>query len=493
MRKQIFAGLLAMLVVASGFAPMAAAAGGGLNYADGKAPNASIDADVTVDAYEVSWADSLRYENDNGEAESLPAELNRSTEPDELGNGTVNPFTYTVTDVDFSDAGEFPREGEEDNAASALDASEWTTASGASVNDSTTAPGVDAVQYTASMAGQTATYSNFSITSDAEKRYLQAFYDVSSSGANQVDLVIHDATDGDTANVKLLNTGASNADANDVGATTTGEGKAIQVQIGQLEATGGDNSIDEIGKVVIFSDGAATVDLSALNLEKTGKWKLGTRNVDTDTDDDDLETEDVYQATGPISIDSISTMGAAFDDATIMGVTFPAEFDAANVADADVEASFESDNAYPNWDVVGDITYRLELPSAYDLSYANTELSQTTQWPGTRYATVEYAEGVDEDTEFSEIDSWTDLTASYDAQDKAVAIDDTVSVDTGYVLHFELKLTNDEAGAMQSTAGGGAGPMASSGGFFGGLISWLWGLPGVVLGALGIGAAAKGA
>lgn len=482
MRKQLFAGLLALLVVASGLAPMAAAAGGGLNYADGDAPNPTLHADTTVDSYDVAWGDSLQYENDGGDVESLPAELNRSTDPDQLGNGTVNPFAFKTTDIEFADAGEFPRNDDESdgNGASALDASEYTT-SGASVSDTTTAPGVDAFQFQASTSGDSATYDNFSVSSDAEKRYVQVFYDIpSASGASSVTMTIKDATDGDTAVVELYNSSASDTDADDVGAISTGEGKGLQVQVGQLDVSGGDGTMDEIGSYTISADGSATVETSAINLEKTGEWNLGTENVDTDTDDDDLETEDVTEATGEIRIDSLSTMGATFDDATIKGLTFPAEFNAEQAPDDDVMAMFESDNAYPNWDSLGDIYYRLELPSAYDLSYANTQLRADQNWPETRYATVQYQEDAG-DTDFEDIDSWTEVTSNFDSEGDSVTVDNTVSADTEYAINVQLKLTSDEASAMQATSGGGAGIFGGSGG---GPIDTLLSIPGAIATAI---------
>jgi hypothetical protein len=479
MRKRIFATLLAILVVGSGLAPMAAAAGGGLNFDSGNAPNPTLHADTTVQEYQVSWGDSLQYEDDSGDVVNLPAEINRSTDPDDLGNGTVNPFAFKTTDIKFADAGEFPRNDDEngENSASALDASEYTT-SGATVSDTTTAPGVDAVQFEASASGDQATYDNFSVSSDAEKRYVQVFYDVPSASAGNVDLIVHDATDGDTATVKLFDADGLTNDAN-VGANSTGEGKAVQVQVGTLSATGGDNTIDEIGKIVINADGAATVDMSAVNLEKTGEWKLGERNVENS--DDELETEDAYEATGEIRLDSLSTMGATFDDATIMGITVPTEFSAEQAPDDDVMAMFNSDNAYPNWDSLGDIYYRLELPSAYDLSYANTELRAEQNWPETRYATVQIQEDAG-DTEFSEIDNWSEVTSSFSNEGDSVTLDSTVSADTEYAINYQLKLTGDEASAMQASGGGGAGLLGGGGG--GGIIDSVLSIPGMIISSI---------
>lgn len=479
MRRKLFAGLLAALVMVSMVATPAAAA---LAFGDSGAPNPYIDADTTIESYEASWGDDLQYEDDSGEVTSLPATVNSSEDVDDLGSGTVNPYEFTVTDIDFSDAGEFPRKSdEEENSASALDASEWED-SGATTSDVNTAPGVDAVEFDASADGDSASYSNFSVTSDAEKRYLQVFYDVESADASEVTLTINDATDGDTVEVKLYDADGNTSD-DAVGASSTGEGKAMQVQVGELSASGGDGTIDEIGSIdVAAAGGAADVDISALNVEKTSKWKIGEQYVETD-DGDDLETETVYETTGPVSVNSMDTLGGAFDDATIMGVIVPVHYQASDLSDSDMSSAFEETSSYPGFGFLADIYYKLELPGAYDLSHSNAELKTTTQWPGERYVTVETKEDAG-DTEFADIENWNDQTGTHDSQDKDITLDSTIQSDTEYALHYELKLTDGEADSMQqATNGGGAGGLFSTGG--GGIIGFLTSIPGIALSAIG--------
>lgn len=456
-------------------------------------PNPMISADTTIEGYNQSWGDDPHYEDDGGTVVALPGEVNSTTDVDQLGNGHVNPYQFTVTDVDFSDASEFPRKSDEsgDNKASALDASEYTSGANTTVSDVNTAPNVEAVEYDfqSGTSGRSATYGNFSVTADAEKRYFQAFYDVeSASGASKVTVTVHDATDGDTAVVDLYNSSADTS-SDDVGANSTGEGKSIQVQVGALSASGGDNTIDEIGKVVVSADGAANVDVSALNLEKTGKWKIGTEYVDTD-DDDELETNEIYETTGPVNVKSVDSMGPAFDGATIQGLTVPMHYQASDLASEDVQSSFSDAENYPGFDKIGEIYYRLELPGAYDLSHANAELKTTTNWPGERYITVEMKEGVGT-TDFSDISNWNDKTSTHSSQDKDVSLDSTISSDTEYALHYEIKLTNDEASAMQvsstptATESGGNGGILGSSGSGGGIVDAIFGLPGIFVAAVG--------
>ena len=477
MKGKLIGLLMALMLVAQ----PAAALGGGLNYDSGDAPNPEIVADTTVDNYEVSWGDDPRYEDDSGSVTDLPATVNTSTDPAALGSGDVNAYTFTATDINFSAAGEFPRKSEANNDASALDASEWTT-SGGTVADTTTAPGVDALDFTASTSGDTASYGNFSVTSDAEKRYFQAVYDVTdASGATQITATINDATDGDSATVYLYDASANTA-TDSVGANTTGEGKVMQVQIGQLSASGGDSTIDEIGSIDLSADGAGSVDLSALNAEKTGEWKFGTEYVNTDTSDDDLESNEITEATGPISVYSLETLGTTFDNAEIKGLTFTAHYSSSELADEDVSATFESDNAYPNWDSVLTADFRLSLPSAYDLSFSNAELQLEQDWAETRYAAVEVAEGVSDDTDLGNASSYSAYTSSFTSEGQTVSLDSSITTGDNYDVQVKLLLTGDEASAMQS-AMGGAGLLG--GGGSGGIVGWLFGLPGVVLAAVG--------
>jgi len=169
-------------------------------------------------------------------------------------------------------------------------------------------------------------------------------------------------------------------------------------------------------------------------------------------------------------------------DATIYGVTVDAMFQASDLQDAeDVNAEFSEDNNYPQWDAVGSFDYRMQLPTAFDLSYANVELVDEPDLPGERYKTVEVAEDVG-DTDFSDIDSWSDVTDSYGSSE--VTLDSTVSSGTVYAISYDVVLTNGEVSAIESAAGGGAGPMdAGNGGLWDKIISIPGGIVAAVLGS----------
>jgi hypothetical protein len=490
LRNRGFAALIATLVLLSAVAPVAMAAQ--VNHEAGAAPQGHISTDVTVAVHDRANMSALEYENNNGEIEELPATLNDSDDVDDLGTGHVNPYAMTATDIEFEDAGEFPRKSEDDNAASALDASEWTTdtsgtAGSAAVSDVTTAPSVEAVELSTSSqtSGDVATftYSNFSITSDVEKRYLQMAADVDTldSGAH-VEMWAVDS-DGDYVAITAANASA-NEDSATVLANGTGEGDVLQEQVGQLSVQGsGDGTMGEITKLTVrVEDADATLQFAMLNGEKTGEYTFGEKYVDTD-DEDDLETETLTEPHGEFYINDMGSMGQAFDQATIHGLTMPVEFRLADLPDEDVNASYTQASSYPAFQWMFESYYRIQLPSAYDLSYANAVLEDTVSVPSGRYETVEYAEGVG-DTDFSDIDSWTSVSDQYSSEGNDVELDNTIQPGQEIAIHYQYPVTDDEKASLEATGMVG-GPMgAGSGGpadwpVIGGVIAglgslWAW-------------------
>jgi len=448
--------LVVGLVLLSSVAMPAMAA---LNFASGDAPNPYFETNVEVDEYDMGDFDSaLAYYDDSGEKTTLNGEVNRSNDVDDLGTGHVNPFTMTATDIDAG--GEFSAFPRTDGDQSALHASEWTT-SGAAVSNVTTATGVDALEYAGTASGDSATFTlNSAITSDAEKRYVQIAADISSASGTPT-LEIHDS-DGDYVAVELYNATANQSNA-DVLANASGEGHVLQTQIGQLTVMGsGDGTMSEITKITV--EGDVNADFSLINSEKKGEYTFGERYVDDD-DDDELETEEITEPHGAYNVSALSTLGPTFDDAVIVGLSYPAHVDAASLSADDMMATFSSDNAYPQWDSVADLFFRLQLPSAYDLTFTSPTLQMDQQWPSTRYVSVEVAEDTG-DTEFSEIEdsAFTAQESAFDSEGDTVTLDDTISSGDNYVVHAELKLTSDEASAMQSATSGGGGIFGGSGG-----------------------------
>jgi len=246
--------------------------------------------------------------------------------------------------------------------------------------------------------------------------------------------------------------------------------------------------MDELQNVeVVVADGNVNADIAALNSAKMSQWSYGEKKVDNDGDDE-LETVALNEPNGEVHVHSLDTLGPAFDTAEINSLSFPAQFRAQDLSDdSDLATNFTAAENYPSFEQLGDIRYRLSVPSAYDLSYSGLSLEVETEWPGQRYATVQYAEGVG-DTDLNSIDSWTERTSEFDSQGKSITIDSTIQPDTELAINVDLLLTNDEADSMQSDGIVG-GPTGQSSGFIGGLLNFLTDPFGIVTalgGALGL-------
>jgi len=489
MKRGILAVFLVGLMLLSAAGPAVAAQADtspdGLATGSDAVPDAWIDVDVTKDSHEMGWSPA-EYEDDNGDTATLDAHVNESAE---------NPVTYTATDVEVDEFGEFPRnDGESNNTASALDASEWTKdASGSAgtgtVADTTTAPGVDAVSFSTSGQGSSDsmvfTYDNFTIGSDVSKRLIQIGADVDTLESGATVEVRAVESDGDYRTV-YADTGNDTSDA-DTFAASAGEGKVLQQQLGGLPLDGsGDGAMDAIDRIEVHvSGGNAGMDVAMLNAEKLGAYQFGDERYDEDDDGSMDSTRSIEEPSGELSITGFDTLGSTFDDAVIHDATYEMRFDVEDLTEAaDVHWNVSSTEAYPNFPHMADIYYRLSLPDAYDLSYADAELVGTQELPDDRYNAVELAEGIS-DTEFENVTTWSDETGTYGTTGEHV-LDNTIQPGQEIGLHYNLLWTDsDESAAFD--AGGGAGQFASGDG---GIFSTLWGkaagLFGSILVALGI-------
>lgn len=487
--KTIFTALIATLLVTSLAAPAAMAAPD-FNENASASQNPYITADVTVENYDRAEMEPGQYEDDSGEIATLPATVNQSQDVDDIGSGTVNPYQFVATDVDFSDGSGFPHA--EENVSAVDNESAWSvdqssTAGSMTVSDSSTAPGVEALQVSTSSQTSgdtaTATFSDVSITSDAQKRYLQAMLDVEQLDSGATVEVRAVDSDGDYV-ATTINASATASD-DDVIATGTGEGYVIQEQIGALTTQGtGDGTIGAVESVeVVVMDGNAEVRFSALNTDKTSEWALGDERVNTD-DEDDFETETIRDVSEPgqVGVYNLDTLGPAFSNAEINGLEMPMEFRASDLAtdEQEVNVSFAAADSYPSFENRMEAYFRLELPSAYDLSYANAALKQDVTVPNSRYQTVEVLEGAS-DTDFSDLSGWSDVTASVGTQGDTVTLDDTIQPGQEIAIHETVLVTEDEKNQLQQT--GVAGQFAASSD--GGLVDMILSPFGAIAGAAG--------
>jgi len=442
----------------------AGAAAGTVVFDNGDTPSPYVNEEqLSKSAHPVGQAVTT-YEANNGTLVELDAAVNDSTE---------NPYTYSPADVEVGDYGAFPH----NENVSALDAAEWST-SGASVADTQTGSGVEAVQITTSAAGDSATFSNFSVTSDENKHYGQLGLVVDSLPAGSVTTVEFVDADGDSKQA-VIDPSASVMENDSVVANATGV-FVWQQQFGQLPtqtASSSDGTFNDLEKIMVTTtSGSVDTSLFAVNAEKTGMWQYGTQQVKNS--DDVWEDETVTNTAGPVSISSMNSLGPTFSNATIHNLQYPAQYTSSALSASDTQVSIsDAGNTYPAYDKKAVIYTRLSVPSAYDLSHQGLSLRAEQSLPSDRYVAVEVAEGTG-DTAFGNISSsaYSDVTGSFSSENETHVLDETIQPGQEIVVRTQLRLTNDDVTAMQQGASGGStGFFGSSGG----------GLGGQVLGAIG--------
>lgn len=466
--------LLAAVLV---FSVVAGTAGVAMAQSSAEAPMPETSAQYTNENYNMTWSSPLTYENDQGETVTLEAEMNETAD---------NPYSFVATDVEFEDAGAFPHDKDD---VSGLDASEWST-SGASIS----ATDADRGQLNIATDGSvtsgtttTTTFSNFSITSDVQKKHLAVAADVNTldSGAT-VEIRAMDS-DGDYVAATV---DGSAAESQTLLANQTGEGFVLQRQMGKMSVMGsGDGTLTEIQSVeVAVIDGDADLTVSMLNLDKMSKYTFGVEKADTD-DDDDLEDEEIHEvdAPGAVAIHDLSSMGDSFSEATINGLTTDIVKSTSTLSGDDVEYSFNQTEDRPGYYGTATVYIPTGLPAAYDISFSGAVTEEQQVYLEDRYLEVAYAEGVG-DTHPDDVDSWTTITSSYSEQDTNVTIDDTIQPGQTSYVKYRLQLQESEFNAAQSflsNLGSGGGTGMGPGGTGGGIFTWINGLYASIVAAVG--------
>lgn len=432
--------------------------------------------------------------DDNGEWDSDPGFYVNTTSPEAGVN--ENPYTFKPGHIDDPDFGIFPRTGTNDDGeqlASVLDSSEWSTdASGTAgsiaVSDTEVAEGVEAVNVDVSGTSgdvAVASYDNWTseLDSDEEKRTLQIAGDINELGADtNVDIALIDE-DGDE---KVVTINASDDAANEeVLADATGDSYVTQVKLSDLSTvSNGDGDYNNIETLEIsVEDGNFEGSFSWIDAESKSKDVLGVETVDSDDDGEYDETSEIYQAQGAISVNSMETLGGEFDNAVLNDVSFPAIFEAAEIEGEEgdegvYQIQWDGADSYPAYDAVYNASYRMELPGYIDLSYSGVTLEMEQGWNTERYTKLAYAEGVSEDTAFSDVTT-TDVSGNLGDVGDMATIDDTVQIGTGYTIHTMVKMTDDEKNIVQDEGGSAPPPEDSSGGF----VNFITTVPGMLLSA----------
>jgi hypothetical protein len=485
-RKAFLAVLVAGMLVTQAAGSVAAA--DALNYEADMAPDPYLEADVTVATHDrADMSGPLQFYDDNGALETLPASLNSSMDA---------PLRVRYDQIDDEDLREFPRvTGEENNSVSAIqDVGDWTTSS-ATVSDAdgTTADGVPAIQVSTSGLADgntgTATYSNFSVESDANKRVLQVVMNVDQldSGAE----VAVRAVDSDGDYRQAVVNASRDASADGVIGNSTGQGYVFQERLADLALQGsGDGAFDGVQEVkIVTSDADAQVTVVALDVERKSEWTLGEAMMD-----EEVQAVSERYAGGDMTLHmaDLSTLPSALEDARIkelgvMGV----QFRGSDLSMDDQQVQFGDADAY-SYPKKVEAHWRLEIPAAIDLSYSNLALQHQQEFVGERYATFRVAEGVG-DKEFGNIssDSYSDVTGSLTAQGSVHTLDDTVQTGQSYVVNAVILLQRGEAGTLKTSAdaGGGGGFWSGTGNPLAVAMNWVAAALAGLAGLFGLGKA----
>lgn len=459
-------GLLVLLVSGG-----AMAAGGSVNWSSGVAPsNYTQSATAHIDVHHMAWgtqpSDALKYLNNNGKVVSLNREVNGSAS---------NPYSVYATSINASDFRAFPHA--QKNVSAVSDTSRWSSAGNMTVSSTTTAPNVQAVKFSSSGSG-TATFSNVSITSSAQRRYLQAVLDVQSISAGTTVQIRAVDADGDYKQAQI---NTSMASGKNLIANASGRGIIYQQQLGKLATKGsGDGTFSQIQKVEIrVTGGSATVAVSGLNLDKMSPWTFGDHVAANGT----KQTVTNKQTAGRLQLASLSSMGSTFGSAMLHNFEVQTWQRGRDLPSSDVSMNLtKTGNKYPGYYGTATISMRTSMTSAYALSWSNAKITDKQTFPTDRLLSMKYAEATGAKS-FGNISSgaWTDLSSKYTGQGAKVSVDQTQQTGQNDVGQFRLRLTKSEYQSLQAQQGGA---MGGGGSQAGGLMSIFSGVKGAVLGSL---------
>lgn len=485
MRRMILGVFMAFLVVSSAGVGSAT----GINAEAEKAPNPTVVEDkLTIAQYDVGEMDSLtEYYDDSGNIESLPAEVNQSQE---------TPAAVRFDQISAEDYRLFPRvDGETGNSVSFLDSARWSTTSGASSSVSVsnaTVGGVEKLTVDSSVAtGETtsASLSDVSVTSDADKRVLFGVMNVDSiSSGSTVEIRMVDS-DGDYR-YATIDPSAANASADDVIAAETGNGFVIQERLSDLPMAGsGDGSMQEIQSVeIVTSENDAQVTIAGLDVEKKSTTDLADTMRDTDGDGETEQTTltDV-ESPGSVDVVSIDSLGPMFDSATITDLeVYDVEYQFSDLTDSETSAEWSTADDYTfsqKLEIYGD----LEVPNAIDITHGSMSMEFDQGVPNERYITAEVAENSDSSVEFGNLtdSDYTDVSASLGSTGDTATLINSVSGDQNNRVHMVILYQDSEKDEIEGS--GAMGPTdGESGGFFSTLNGQILGVLGTVASVLGL-------
>jgi len=456
-----------------------------LNFDSDYVPNAEFAEDtLTRDRHLLKWGTGdpalATYVDDNGDKASLGGYVPRED--------TENVLTVRADKFEAPDLYQFPRDtqydadgdGDEDEPVRALDATHWSTSSGAnssiSVSEADLAVEhgitIDATVASGEQATATFDLSSFgaSITDSVAKRYLAGVANLTLASGTTVEIAAVD-DDGDTK--KLLADPSGDASNMDTFATGDGDGYVFQQRMGDLATTGsGDGSFDSVEAIevrVIEAD--ATVTLSALNAEKMSEWVFGSF-LQNEGSDSEERVERVRPGPGTFTITSFDTLSDALkdDDAVVYDVEHPFRYTIAEGSGA-FEYRFVEAEDYSGYEWRLQVRTKRSIPTGYELKHTGISWLDEVTAPASRYIDVWTAEGL-KNVDLADVDddSKTSHAGKYDSRGAEVTLKSSVQADTEYGIGYDILLSDSNKSDAEETSGSGVRPPEQQGGG-GGLIS----------------------
>jgi hypothetical protein len=466
------AGTLAIGATAGGVSAMNSAIAWDSDLApDPRIPNST----VTIDTVESSMS-ALDFTNNDGETENLSGygvQIEPPTEADsndDIEFQPHNPVTIRADLIDSDQFTAFPRDATREDSdgdtvdVSGLDAAEWSGSM--SVSDDG-----DALSLSAAAAGESATLDltalDSRIDSGAERRVIFTVASVSSLGGSAVEIAVE---------------GGSGNSVTETLADATGNGIVTQSKIGELS---GASNLDGISSVTITAvGGGADLTLHGLDLERQSTVALGTQESITQDDDgnDQIETQDVEEPSGSVSITSLSSIAIGYN--AIESVEFAVEFVASELPPEQVSVEFVDAPSARSVDRAMNLAVEFAIPSAFDLSWSLGSLTDTGFVQSSQLIAVEAADDVeiaDLDDPLDMPDSATDETSNYALGEDVTISSVTPSPGVSTTISYETLLTTDQEASLSDSggffaAGGGGG---GGGGLSGSLRGMVFAIAGI--------------
>lgn len=457
-----------------------------LDFASGYVPNPRIEDELTIREHDRGEMDSpLEYYDDSDELVSLADDGGeiRSRDDDDVDNDEPwNPLTsradriyaetYWATPRDVTEEDE---DGDEEDVT-ALDEEQWTvddtgTAGTITVTDDSSEAGGPGVMIDVDGTSDDTAIAEFShedweITSGVGRRILQTVYNVDSVDAGTtVEIGVEDS--------------AGNSTSAEI-AEETGNGQVFQEQVGDMD---GGEDLEDISKITVeVNDGSVDLHLVALGADTSTRWDFGTREY-TDGDDD-LDTETVREPSGEFSITQLGTMGDEFANATIVDLEVAVAIRAEGLPSDNVDYRFEDSPEYPEPQRFQAVV-NFDLPAAFDLVYDDPELHDVGLFHSSRYLTVEFVTGEDDQVDLDDVDDdevsgWVDVTDDYGDGEDVELTTSGIFEDEVTAVYFDLNVRDSEADDMQDAAA--PGPIDDE---RGGFLGFLFSVPGMLASAVG--------